>query len=95
MNYETGKIKEVDKAEWDEIILARSEKINKLIPINLEDATNKQKTNMQVSLHDNRSVLGKLRVKTRREKLTDKELERIQEQVTKIVERMNKALVIK
>ncbi len=32
---------------------------------------------------------------TSNEKLTDKELERIQEQVTKIVERMNKALVIK
>lgn len=32
---------------------------------------------------------------TSSEKLTDKELERIQEQVTKIVERMNKALVIK
>jgi len=36
-----------------------------------------------------------LKSATNNEKLTDKELERIQEQVTKIVERMNKALVIK
>lgn len=36
-----------------------------------------------------------LKSATSNEKLTDKELERIQEQVTKIVERMNKALVIK
>lgn len=59
MNIDTGKIYNYVKKEELEKAL---EELN-MMKINTFDMTAKQKENMQVSLHDNKSKLGKLRIK--------------------------------
>ena len=46
--------------------------LDRMISVDWNDMTEKQKDTMSVSLHDNRSVLGKKRVKSRREKNREK-----------------------
>jgi hypothetical protein len=63
MNKETGEIKLFKKEEIDAIL---NRKDSAFIPISINDATEKQKKNMQVSKKDNRSKLGKLFKKERK-----------------------------
>jgi hypothetical protein len=69
MNTETGEIKNFDKKlleKWNEEIT------DPWIEIDEDDMTDKQKEEMQVNKHDNKSILGKLytshRKLSRREK---------------------------
>jgi len=63
MNKETGEIKLFKKEEIDAIL---NRKDSAFIPISINDTTEKQKKNMQVSKKDNRSKLGKLFKKERK-----------------------------
>lgn len=64
MNVDTGEIIKFENNEDFE--KAADELQGKLIEINESDMTNKQKELKKVSLHDNRSVLGKMRVDTQK-----------------------------
>lgn len=65
MNIDDGKLHMLTKEEAEKI--ARSPFKENLIPINIDDATDKQKENMCVSLHDHKSKLGKQLTKARRQ----------------------------
>jgi len=54
MNIDTGKITQLDANTTEEAALLR-----RLIPIDLALATEKQKSELRVSLKDHRSTLGK------------------------------------
>jgi hypothetical protein len=59
MNIDTGELRYLEEGE--------KPKDNE-IPVLMEDATDLQKRLMRVSPHDNRSTLGKARIKARRSK---------------------------
>jgi len=71
MNLETGKIKKYSKDELNQLEQLKQ----KLIEIEEKDMTEKQKKNMQVSLKDHRSKLGK--------KLTEERKKRGYSQMTR------------
>lgn len=60
MNINTGEI--IENSALKELFF---EKQQEFVQVNEEDMTPKQKLTKQVSLHDNRSRLGKLRVKSK------------------------------
>jgi hypothetical protein len=70
MNIETGKI--ITGIEYQELLEEAKEKY---IQISQEEMTMKQKEEMQVSLHDNKSKLGK-QLQKERKKLTRNQLKR-------------------
>jgi len=59
MNSETGRM-----MTWEEMESQKQLEQAKSIPIDMQFATLKQRQEMQVSKHDNRTSLGKLRFKT-------------------------------
>ena len=59
MNVDTGEIRKLFSEEQAEELF----KDPKWVEVEESDMTEKQKLNSQVSLHDNKSKLGKLRVK--------------------------------
>lgn len=60
MNTNTGEIRFMSQLSKDQI--------GEWAPINIDDATDKQKEEMQVSKHDNNSKLGKLFTGNRRQR---------------------------
>lgn len=73
MNVETGEIiRFKDEEELKKYITENDLSSDSLIPVNESDMTNKQKEALRVSLNDNRSLLGKKRVKSRRERNRNK-----------------------
>lgn len=55
MNVNTGHLEYLTMAEFEQ-----QAKLGAMIPVDMESATDKQKAEMQVSKHDNRSELGKM-----------------------------------
>ena len=68
MNIETGEIKYFT-AEELEALMNSPVPVGPFIPIDINDATKKQKKEMRVSLHDTRSVLGKELHSARRKRI--------------------------
>lgn len=67
MHVETGKIYQSENEDVAaQMIKAMSQMSAPIIPIDEADMTPKQKETMQVSVHDNKSVLGKKRIKESR-----------------------------
>lgn len=69
MHIDTGEIKEYGSMEE---MKRDFEKGVRMMQIDPDDMTKKQKEEMRVSLYDNRSILGKKRVKSRRERNRNK-----------------------
>lgn len=69
MDINTGKIKFLSIDEFNN--LSKSDK-DKLVEIKEEFMTDKQKEEMKVSLHDNKSKLGKLRISEKTKRNRDK-----------------------
>lgn len=63
MNVDTGHLEYLTMAEFEQ-----QAKLGAMIPVDMETATKKQKEEMQVSKHDNRSELGKVFTGSRRER---------------------------
>jgi len=63
MNVDTGEIIKFKDKEALEKALGLNDK---LVEVNESDMTEKQKEFQKVSLHDNKSVLGKLRIDTKK-----------------------------
>lgn len=63
MNVNTGHLEYLTMAEFEQ-----QAKLGSMIPVDMETATEKQKQEMQVSKHDNRSELGKVFTGSRRER---------------------------
>ena len=66
MNTETGELRYLNDLSKDQIEDLFKED---WIPVDEDDMTKKQKENMQVSLYDHRSILGKELTKNKKRKL--------------------------
>jgi len=81
MNVDTGHLEYLTMAEFEQ-----QAKLGAMVPVDMETATDKQKAEMQVSKHDNRSELGKIFTGNRRER-------RAQERAyKKLLQQQNNAL---